>query len=53
MSKKAATKEKQSVRCKDCIHAGPMVDLVCRCRILGIGKVGNARRCCENYVQKI
>lgn len=48
-------KEVQSVRCIDCAHGGKLVsseDLVCRCKVFGVGKVARARRRCDRYEEK-
>lgn len=37
------------VRCVDCLHAGPLVNYVCRCAILRIGKTGRAKRVCDHF----
>lgn len=43
---------KDTVRCVDCEHAGPRVNIVCRCKILLVGKVGNAKRKCDYFTPK-
>lgn len=42
----------RTVRCVDCLHAGPVVNYVCRCAILRIGKTGRAKRVCNHFKSK-
>lgn len=46
------TVNKELVRCIDCIYSGCLVNHVCRCKKLMIGKTGKAKRYCNFFKEK-